>query len=1425
MTMPPIAACPQPDLLQQLVTGQLPPPDASRIEQHVVTCDDCARTLDQLANSDTLAEGLRALAASPVRIDPEAEALIARLREGRSRIEAAAPASRAEPQGTPQAAPAEAGSPAGVGVPPSGGAAGVPPSGGASLERPAEAGTPTAFPFLGPPETPDEIGRLGPYRVLKVLGQGGMGVVFQAEDPRLGRLCAVKAMLPQVAEKPGMKERFLREARAAAAIESDHVIPIYQVDEDRGAPYIAMPFLKGASLEDWLRKRQQEKPGQALKPAVILKLGREMARGLAAAHDKGLIHRDIKPANIWLDGAAGGRVKILDFGLARLSETAGEQHLTQTGIIMGTPSYMAPEQARGDKLDGRADLFSLGVILYRLCTGALPFQGKDTLSTLMSLATVVPAAPAIRNKSVPPGLSDLVMRLLAKDAAKRPASAQEVASAIAAIERDLASGGTGASQAASAPPAEQADPDAEEHWQQVASGTKPEQAVGGAQGAAGEASRPPVAEPLSGLSAATSLVPAINVGEAPRMATRFATRAAAPSLLAKVSGRIPPHRRLPVMIGGAAAAAALVLLGIVLLWRTDDGTTVRIEINDPKITVTIDEQKVKITQLDKDPIELEPGQHVLHVKYGDVSFKSDQFTLSEGKNLRLKVEVLNDKVAIHEGARLLGHCDLGPAAVPAGVAEAQGTAEEPIRPAVAVSGVDLPPGKFGLSFDYGNTVIVEKIPHRPTTVITLEAWAAVEPFSENDHPQVIVATPNGYLTTIIDQLNFYTFHGGPGASFADHRKRRVHIAGVNDGKMRRLYVNGKLVGKTDEAGTVDPEQAPQGPITMGAGANFRGVIDAVRVSTTARYDQEFTPPATFEKDDDTFALYLFEEGQGDVLKDSSGNGYDGRIKGATWVRGTNFDDQAAVAQWLLDNKKINNIGFEVAGERQNLPTLPAAPYLVRELNFHPFNNGGNLLEEDIPRLAVFTDLEELYLGRQPLTDAGLASLAPLKKLKRLGVGVTSVTPAAVETIRSFPELEFLQGFPDDAWLRPLAGMPSLRSMFFYRDHLSLEAVSWFKQYPNLTQLRFVECGEWPDEKLAHLKECAGLRQLEISYSPIDDSHIDRLSGLTQLTELNVTGTKLTEAGIKKLAAALPACQITWDGGVVEPTITTATASTDRQAAEKLRQHVAFLTITLSHGQRISIPRASSEPLPAEPFQIVALDFIGVAPPAGFTSDTLLPAVAGLRSLEAIENFAEGSFTAAELARLADMPCAANLMVFRLGYCELDASNLDTLRKFPKLTTLGLRAGRPTSELIERLKQEHPAISTLLLCDWGTDAAANQAALVALAALPITDLMFLHNGKIDPALCQAVAKMPSLKVATIKVGGVRDEALRHLTDSGSIESLSLDFTDATDELLPAIAKMPKLVFVNVWATNMTEAAVRKFVQEHPHIHVVADFPIK
>jgi serine/threonine protein kinase len=282
--------------------------------------------------------------------------------------------------------------------------------------------------FLRPPLQGDELGRLADFRVLQLIGQGGMGMVFRADDTRLGRLVALKIMQPRFASETKVRERFMREARAMAALKSDHVVTVYEVGVANDLPFLAMELLEGEVLDAF-----QKKVGR-LSPSQVARIGKETAQGLAAAHARGLVHRDIKPSNLWLE-APTGRVKILDFGLARLNAEA--HPVSQVGLIVGTPAFMAPEQARGEAVDYRADLFSLGCVLYWLCTGQLPFKGTDILSTLTALATKHPKPPQTMALDVSPALSDLIMELLRKDPGRRPPSSQAVVDTMTTIERDL----------------------------------------------------------------------------------------------------------------------------------------------------------------------------------------------------------------------------------------------------------------------------------------------------------------------------------------------------------------------------------------------------------------------------------------------------------------------------------------------------------------------------------------------------------------------------------------------------------------------------------------------------------------------------------------------------------------------------------------------------------------------------------------------------------------------------------------------------------------------------------------------------------------------------------------------------------------------------------------------------------------------------
>jgi hypothetical protein len=271
--------------------------------------------------------------------------------------------------------------------------------------------------FLQPSTKPGSLGRLGHYEVLEVLGRGGFGIVVRAYDEVLQRVVAIKVLSPHLASTSPARKRFLREARSAGRIRHDNVVQIYAVEE-QPLPYLVMEHIPGRTLQ---QKLDQTGP---LEVPEVLSIGQQIARGLAAAHEQGLIHRDIKPGNILLESRIEQKVKITDFGLARAVDDAS---LSQSGVVAGTPLYMAPEQARGEALDHRADLFSLGSVLYTMASGRPPFRAATALAVLKRVAEDTPRPIRQIIPEVPQWLCDLIARLHAKDPAQRFQSAADVA--------------------------------------------------------------------------------------------------------------------------------------------------------------------------------------------------------------------------------------------------------------------------------------------------------------------------------------------------------------------------------------------------------------------------------------------------------------------------------------------------------------------------------------------------------------------------------------------------------------------------------------------------------------------------------------------------------------------------------------------------------------------------------------------------------------------------------------------------------------------------------------------------------------------------------------------------------------------------------------------------------------------------------------
>ena len=385
MTTP--LACPGTEGWQSLLDLDLEPDQLSRWERHLQSCPACQDRLDWAeADEEEFRERARRVG------DPTAAPLDSTLTEFLERLQE-----------------------------------------GQEL-APALATDPADLYFQRPSDRPDILGTLGVYEVREVIGQGGMGIVLKAYEPALQRLVAIKVLAPAWAQSAKGRQRFTREAQAAAAVCHEHIVPIYGVHESDGLPYLVMQYVPGESLQARLDQ------GGPLDVETIVRIGQQTALGLAAAHAQGLIHRDIKPANILLvsGGVVSGewsntthhsplttpQVKIIDFGLARLVDEVG---LTQNGVVAGTPEYMAPEQARGEPVDHRADLFSLGSVLYALSTGVPAFRAATPLAVLRLVSDTAPRPVRALNPEVPAWLEALITGLLVKDPAGRYQSAAEVA--------------------------------------------------------------------------------------------------------------------------------------------------------------------------------------------------------------------------------------------------------------------------------------------------------------------------------------------------------------------------------------------------------------------------------------------------------------------------------------------------------------------------------------------------------------------------------------------------------------------------------------------------------------------------------------------------------------------------------------------------------------------------------------------------------------------------------------------------------------------------------------------------------------------------------------------------------------------------------------------------------------------------------------
>jgi formylglycine-generating enzyme required for sulfatase activity/serine/threonine protein kinase len=449
--------------------------------------------------------------------------------------------------------------------------------------------------FLQPTSRADSLGRLGHYEVLEVIGQGGFGIVLRAFDEKLHRVVALKVLAPELAANGSARKRFVREARTAAAVKNEHVVGIYGVEENAQPPYLAMEMIDGKSLQE---KIDEQGP---LSLTEILRIGLQMAEGLAAAHKQGLVHRDIKPANILLENGVE-RVKITDFGLARAVDDAS---VTQSGTVAGTPMYMSPEQAEGLAIDHRSDLFSLGTVLYAMCTGHSAFRASGTHAVLKRVIEASPRPIREVNGEIPEWLADIIGKLHSKWPDDRFQTADEVAELLG---QHLA------------------------HEQNPSQNHRP-----------------------------AAVVAAI----APR-SKDFAASETKPSL---PEYNEPSSNAWPIAVIVIAIVALLILMplifGVVTVaihyFRSHQDQTATIsqgvlsvELNDPRIEFRIDRHGPNLTAVSNYQIPIEEGPHRVWLKLNDVEFETDPFITLPGKQAELQLEIESNRAMAKFDGQLLG---------------------------------------------------------------------------------------------------------------------------------------------------------------------------------------------------------------------------------------------------------------------------------------------------------------------------------------------------------------------------------------------------------------------------------------------------------------------------------------------------------------------------------------------------------------------------------------------------------------------------------------------------------------------------------------------------------------------------------------------------------------------------------------------------